>query len=165
MCKLMSKLMSESGKDETPSVIDPADIRLAAMNLLARREHSVWELRKKLRIRFPDDTLLDEQLSRLTEQNLQSDMRFAESYIRQRIDRGYGPVRLRGELRERGVSRSDITRLLEELAIDWRAHAMQVMHNKYGDFPPRDIKEEARRARFMQHRGFTPEHYQHGEQD
>lgn len=157
-----SEFMSEI--DATTPVIDPADIRLAAMNLLARREHSVWELRRKLRIRFPDDALLDEQLSRLTEQNLQSDMRFAESYIRQRIYRGYGPVRLREELRERGVSRTDITRLMEELEIDWRAHAMQVMQNKYGGLPPRDIKEEARRARFMQHRGFTAEHYQHWKQ-
>jgi regulatory protein len=156
----MPQLMPEI--DATISAIDPADIRLAAMNLLARREHSVWELRRKLRIRFPDDALLDEQLSTLTEQNLQSDMRFAESYIRQRIERGYGPVRLREELRERGVSRTDITRLMAELEIDWRAHALQVMQNKYGGFPPRDIKEEARRARFMQHRGFTAEYYQHG---
>lgn len=154
-----------SEPDATTPVIDPADIRLAAMNLLARREHSVWELRRKLRIRFPDDALLDEQLSRLTEQNLQSDMRFAESYIRQRIYRGYGPVRLREELREHGVSRADITRIMAELEIDWRAHAMQVMQNKYGEFPPRDIKEEARRARFMQHRGFTAEHYKPSKED
>jgi regulatory protein len=159
----MPELMSEI--EATTPVIDPADIRLAAMNLLARREHSVWELRRKLRVRFPDDALLDEQLSRLTEQNLQSDMRFAESYIRQRIERGYGPVRLREELRERGVSRTDIARLMAEVEIDWRAHAMQVMQNKYGGLPSRDIKEEARRARFMQHRGFTAEHYQHGKQD
>jgi len=151
--------------EPTTSVIDPADIRLAAMNLLARREHSVWELRRKLRIRFPDDALLDEQLLRLTEQNLQSDMRFADSYIRQRIDRGYGPVRLREELRERGVSRTDIMRLMAELEMDWRAHALQVMQNKYGEFPPCNIKEEARRARFMQHRGFTAAHYQQGKQD
>jgi regulatory protein len=161
----MPKLMPESEKEATTSVIDPAEIRLAAMNLLARREHSVWELRRKLRIRFPDDALLDEQLSRLTEQNLQSDMRFAEGYVRQRIHRGYGPVCLREELRERGVSRSDIAQIMEELAIDWRAHAKQVMQNKYGAFPPRDLKEEARRARFMQHRGFTAEHYKISQQD
>jgi regulatory protein len=163
----MSELMSEllSGIDATTAVIDPADIRLAAMNLLARREHSVWELRRKLRIRFPDDALLDEQLSRLAEQNLQSDMRFAESYIRQRIHRGYGPVRLREELRERGISRADIAQLMDELEIDWRAHALQVMQNKYGEFPPCDLREEARRARFMQHRGFTAEHFRNSKQD
>lgn len=151
--------------ETTTVAIDPADIRRAAMNLLARREHSVGELRRKLRHRFPDDALLDEQLSRLAEQNLQSDMRFAASYIRQRIYRGYGPLRLREELRQRGVRRTDIEQFIEEHEIDWCAHAMQVMLDKFGRLPPRDLKEAARRARFMQHRGFTAEHYQHWKQD
>jgi regulatory protein len=147
------------------AVTNPADVRLAAMNLLARREHSVWELRRKLKRRFTDESLLDEQLSRLTEQNLQSDMRFAESYARQRISRGYGPVRLREELRERGISRTDRAQIMDELEIDWRAHAIQVMENKFGDLLPCDLRDEARRARFMQHRGFTAEHYRHLQQD
>ena len=88
-------------------------------------------------------------------------MRFAEIYARQRISRGYGPVRLREELRERGISRADIAQLMEGLEIDWYEQASQVMSNKFGDLPPSDWKEEARRARFMQHRGFTVEHYQH----
>lgn len=147
------------------AVIDPADIRLAAMNLLARREHSVWELRRKLKRRFPDGELLDEQLARLAEENLQSDMRFAESYVRQRIERGYGPVRLREELRERGITRSDIALAIDDLDIDWQAHAAEVLKSKFGEQPPADIKEEARRARFMQHRGFTSEHYRQSRHD
>ncbi|CAA0123551.1 Regulatory protein RecX [Halioglobus japonicus] len=147
------------------AVINPADIRLAAMNLLARREHSIWELRRKLKRRFTDESLLDEQLSRLTEQNLQSDLRFAESYVRQRINRGYGPVRLCEELRERGITKSDIALTMEELEIDWYSHAAQVLKNKFGEQAPADIKEEARRARFMQHRGFTAEHYRYPHRD
>ena len=147
------------------AVIDPADIRLAAMNLLARREHSVWELRRKLKRRFPDGEVLDEQLSRLAEENLQSDMRFAESYVRQRIERGYGPVRLCEELRERGITRSDIALTMDTLEIDWHAHAAEVLRGKFGVQPAADIKEEARRARFMQHRGFTAEHYRRSRQD
>jgi regulatory protein len=154
-----------SDEETAEAVTNPADVRLAAMNFLARREHSVWELRRKLKRRFADESVLDAQLSRLTEQNLQSDMRFAESYVRQRISRGYGPVRLREELRERGISRTDIAQIMEELEIDWRTHAIQVMQNKFGDLSPHDLKEEARRARFMQHRGFTAEHYRHRQQD
>lgn len=152
-------------EETTEVVTNPADVRLAAMNLLARREHSVWELRRKLKRRFTDESVLDEQLSRLTGQNLQSDMRFAESYVRQRINRGYGPVRLREELRERGISKTDSAQIMGELEIDWRRHAIQVMRNKFGDLPALDLKEEARRARFMQHRGFTAEHYRYLQQD
>ena len=45
--------------------------------------------------------LIDAQLSRLSAERLQSDVRFAASYARQRIGRGYGPLRLREELRAR----------------------------------------------------------------
>jgi regulatory protein len=154
-----------SDEEAAEAVINPADIRLAAMNLLARREHSVWELRRKLKRRFPDESLLDEQLTRLAEQNLQSDMRFAESYAYHRISRGYGPVRLREELRERGISKPDIALVMEALEIDWHNHAIQVLENKFGDGSPLDVKEEARRARFMQHRGFTAGHYRKHQHD
>ncbi len=138
---------------------NPADIRLAAMNLLARREHSVRELRNKLQRRFPGDEKVNEQLCRLTEERLQSDIRFAASYARQRISRGFGPIRLREELRERGVSEDDIAAALDEVGIDWCAVAVEVIHKRFGAHKPIDIQEKARRARFMQYRGFATDHY------
>ncbi len=140
--------------------INSADIRVAAMNLLARREHSVHELRTKLQRRFPASEKINEQLSRLIAQCLQSDVRFAQSYARQRISRGYGPIRLREELRERGVSDVDIAAAMDEMEIDWRALAEEVIHRKFRAHTPIDIKEKAKRARFMQYRGFLAEHYQ-----
>jgi regulatory protein len=139
---------------------DPVDIRSAAMDLLARREHSVRELRSKLLRRFPDAAGVEEQLSRLSSERLQSDVRFAASYARQRISRGYGPLRLREELRERGVSDADAATAIAELDVDWRAVAADVMHKKFGTRDAVDLKEKARRARFMQYRGFATEHYQ-----
>jgi regulatory protein len=154
-----------SDEESAGIVINPADIRLAAMNLLARREHSVRELRNKLKRRFPDDERVDEQLSRLTAENLQSDARFAESYAHQRISRGYGPVRLREELRERGVSEADVAAVMEEMEVDWYTLAAEVMHKKFGALVLHDIKDKARRARFMQYRGFTGDHYRRLLQD
>ena len=152
----------ESLLDEESSgdAIAPADIRLAAMNLLARREHSVRQLRTKLKRRFSDDSIIDEQISRLTEENLQSDLRFSESYARQRISRGYGPVRVREELRERGASEADVDVAMDELDTDWQDLALEVLTKKFGTLAPGDIKEKARRVRFMQYRGFTADHYQ-----
>ena len=153
-------LESNQAEEAASAEITPADVRLAAMNLLARREHSVRELRNKLKRRFPDDSMIDEQIARLTSQNLQSNLRFAESYARQRISRGYGPVRVREELRERGASGLDIAAAMNELQVDWFAAASEVILKKFGALAPSDIKEKARRARFMQYRGFTAEHYQ-----
>ncbi len=139
--------------------ITPANIRLAAMNLLARREHSVRELRTKLKRRFPDNDEIEAQLSLLIAQRLQSDVRFAQSYARQRISRGYGPLRLREELRERGVSEADVAAAMDEMEIDWCGVATDVMRKKFGMRDAIDLKEKARRARFMQYRGFAAEHY------
>lgn len=143
----------------------PADIRLAAMDLLARREHSRFELCSKLCRRFTDRAMVEEQLSLLAKEGLQSDVRFAESYARQRVSRGYGPVRVREEMRERGVSENDFAVAMEELAIDWRAVAAQVLLKKFGAQDAADLKDKARRIRFMQYRGFTAEHYRRLQDD
>ena len=153
-------LGSNQAEEAASAEKTPADVRLAAMNLLARREHSVRELRNKLKRRFPDHSMIDDQIARLTGQNLQSNLRFAECYARERIGRGYGPVRVREELRERGASALDVEAAMKELQVDWFAVASEVIVKKFGALAPSDIKERARRARFMQYRGFTAEHYQ-----
>ena len=150
--------MSDDDLDQL-TAINPADIRMAAMDLLARREHSRRELKQKLKKRFKDDKLIDEQLDRLAEERLQSDRRFAESFLRQRINRGQGPMRIRQEMRQKGISDSEIDAALEEEQPDWYALAEEVYRRKFGELPPEDIKAKAKRSRFMQYRGFSLEHF------
>ncbi len=143
------------------TAINPADIRMAAMDLLARREHSRRELKQKLKKRFKDDALVEEQLDRLSEEKLQSDQRFAESFLRQRMSRGHGPMRIRQEMRQRGISDSEVEAAMTEEQPNWYDLAEQTYQRKFGELPPEDIKEKARRSRFMQYRGFSLDHYQH----
>ncbi|MBE9539654.1 MAG: regulatory protein RecX [Proteobacteria bacterium] len=131
------------------------------MNLLARREHSRWELLRKLRRRFPDEQLLTTELQRLANENLQSDERYAQSYARERAGRGYGPLRVRQEMRERGLSDSEVASAFQHAELDWFALASSAFHKKFGEPGPVELKEKARRIRFMQYRGFIAEHYQH----
>lgn len=153
--------MSDCVPDDALRTVDPAEVRLAAMDLLARREHSMEELRQKLRRRFPDPELLDSVLGRLADDNLQSDGRFAESYARQRAGRGYGPVRIRQEMRERGLSDSAIAAAFADAELDWSCNAGTVFRKKFGEPASVAEKERARRARFMQYRGFAADHYRH----
>ena len=139
--------------------IRPADIRLAAMDLLARREHSRRELRQKLLRRFKSPELVDEQLEVLAGENLQSDARYAESFFRQRVQRGQGPVRIRQEMRQKGIPDADIHQVMTEQEQDWFTLAQEVLERKFGSAPVSDIKDKARRIRFMQYRGFQDEHY------
>ncbi len=124
------------------------------MDLLARREHSLVELRRKLSRRFPDNHLIETELDKLAAENLQSDARYAESFVRQRATRGHGPRRLRQEMRDRGLADGEIETALGAVDIDWQGLAAEVYHRKFGAAPPADLKEKARRLRFMQYRGF-----------
>lgn len=131
------------------------------MNLLARREHSLNELQRKLRSRFADEALVLSALQQLRAENLQSDERFAEDFVRQRVSRGYGPLRVRQELREKGLPDSVIAAAVEAVDCDWCALAATALRKKFGEAEAPDIRERARRVRFLQYRGFSTEHFRY----
>jgi len=128
------------------------------MNLLARREHSTQELRDKLLTRgFENDEIVP-ALQTLSREGLLSDERFTESFIHSRMERGSGPVKIRAELRQRGVADEIISNWLDERDRVWLERAETVRCKKFGSALPVDYKEKARQARFLQYRGFSAEH-------
>ncbi|NIA26786.1 MAG: regulatory protein RecX [Desulfobulbaceae bacterium] len=139
---------------------NPVEARKKAMDYLARREHGRVELRKKLiKFGFDADTS-DNAIERLIDDGLQSDQRFAEAFIQSRINQGKGPTRIRADLSQRGVRDSVIDDGLYEAGQNWRALARDVREKKFGVTLPVDFKEKARQMRFLQYRGFEPDHIQ-----
>ena len=127
--------------------------RAAAMDYLARREHTRVELVRKLQQKGFELEEIDSALNKLIEQGLQSDRRFAEAFAEQRARNGHGPCKIEMELKQHGVSELLIHEVMQALAIDWQQTAKQVWLKKFGS-PPQDLKEKARQQRFMQQRGF-----------
>ncbi|MCU7915743.1 MAG: recombination regulator RecX [Candidatus Thiodiazotropha sp. (ex Gloverina cf. vestifex)] len=125
--------------------------------MLAAREHSRRELKRKLAKRQVDPELLEQVLDGLQQTGLQSDERFTESFIESRVRKGQGPVRIRSELRERGIDAALIERYLEIYEDEWRALLEDVHDAKYGAVRVRETKELAKRARFLEYRGFPGE--------
>lgn len=132
-----------------------------AVGLLARREHSARELGGKLHSRGFEPAVVESVLARLVAERLQSDERYAEAYLRQRSGKGYGPERIRAEMRERGIADPLISATFrhaeEEGEVDWFELAVAVYGKKFGNRPIEDMKERAKRQRFMQYRGFSHE--------
>lgn len=125
-----------------------------ALGLLARREHSRRELKQKLeRGGFARDESAV-ALERLGDQGYQDDDRFAASLFRSRAGQGYGPARIRAELRSQGVSDATIRELMENTEIDWHDLAASQLRRRYGG-PSADPAERARRAQFLLRRGFA----------
>ncbi|MDM3870302.1 regulatory protein RecX [Porticoccus sp. W117] len=139
------------------SDVDTNTVRLTAMNLLARREHSLSELRSKLAARYGDCNEIAPVLEALQQQGLQSDQRFAEAFLRSRLRKGQGPYRIRNELKQRGVSAQVMDELFQQQETDWFELARQVAQRRFGVNSSADIKEQSKRARFLQYRGFSGE--------
>ncbi len=136
---------------------DTISPRNKALDLLARREHSVAELRAKLVAREFDTDAIDATIDVLIQDGLVSDDRFTAAFVAYRVRKGQGPVRIRGELKQRGVAGELIAAHLEQADVDWNQLARSVRDKKYGPARSTEYREQARQSRFLQHRGFSGE--------
>lgn len=149
--------MRKRSKPDTGDSPSAGQVREAALRLLARREHSRLELSWKLEARALPRELIELALDRLERERLLSDERFTEVYMRSRSERGYGPLRIRAELQERGIAESLIDAALAGAETDWRAQARAVCQRHFGTNAPRSWNERAKRGRYLMQRGFSSE--------
>ncbi|EAZ97065.1 regulatory protein RecX [Marinobacter sp. ELB17] len=136
---------------------DDYKARSVALRLLARREHSRLELTRKLLQRQLSKAVIETVLDDYQKQDWLSDERFAEAYARQRIEAGYGLLRITGELSQRGVSENADT--LQTMSLqDWCDQAVRLRRKRFGLLDLRgQLEERLRQMRFLQRRGFTQE--------
>lgn len=125
-----------------------------ALRLLGQREHSVRELCTKLTARGVDAATAGLVVDDLRGRGLQSDVRFAESFVHSRVSRGHGPMRIRQELSLRGIDDDVADDVLTTSADYWLTLAADVRARKFGDAVPRDSDDWSRQARFLSRRGF-----------
>jgi regulatory protein len=129
------------------------------MDFLARREHSFYELKQKLLLKLPDAALSDVEavLGRLREEKLQSDDRFAESYIRYRKSRGFGYHHIKADLSARHVSADILMKYLHSDDADWIEIAEALVQKKMKDREPLEFgcKRHRKLLRFLEARGFS----------
>ncbi|MDT8398723.1 MAG: regulatory protein RecX [Pseudomonadales bacterium] len=145
--------MGAHSATESPRVV----LRRAAMDKLARREHSFHELALALRDKYPgfdlDEAILP-TLERLREENLQSDARFVENFVRSRKNKGTGPLKISAELKQKGVSTTLIGALVDAPDNDWTLEARQVLLKKYRGPVPDTAAARQKAWFFLQQRGF-----------
>lgn len=131
--------------------------RSAALRLLARREHSRLELSLKLRQRKFESDLIDRILDDYEAEGWLSDERFADVYARQRMDLGYGALRILAELQQRGIHTTPEC-VREVTDAEWVERAVLLREKRFGlgDISE-NWEEKMRQARFLARRGFASE--------
>jgi regulatory protein len=133
-----------------------AEIRDIAVRYLGRREYAIEELRLKLLQRGADSAITDQVVSDLVDENLVSDQRFTEMYVRMRIRRLFGPMKIRGELRSRGITDKLISESMPENQDTWFDAASQWASKRCrGEL---DYAGRAKMYRSLMNRGFSHEH-------
>ena len=132
---------------------DFATIYNKSLDLLSRREHSVFELTQKLKKRYGLNKLINDVIIRLQESNLLNDQRFAEAYIKVRARKGFGPRRIDAELQQRKVSEAIINQELSMIE-NWNELALLAFKKKFSNFQ-KDTKETLKAKSFLQNRGFS----------
>ena len=125
----------------------PQELKARALRYLVRREHSRDELSRKLAPHAESHEILEGTLNWLESTNKLSNQRFAEVRAHQ-LGRKYGAARIRQDLKAKGIDDYPVS------AAGELERARAILARKYRE-PATSREERARRARFLQSRGFS----------
>ena len=100
---------------------------------MARREHSAYELVTKLTRRYTT-AVVGSIVDELTENGELSDRRFAETLVRSRFNRGFGPIYISKELRSKGIEAQLAKECIGAFDGEWQARAKEVFEKKRGQY-------------------------------
>ena len=138
----------------TPDNGGQRDVEQHGIRLLADREHSRLELRRKLLARDYDPLDVEDALHSLENQGLLSDERFTEQYVNVLKRKGFGPLRIRSLLRERGINDTMIHEWVDNREDEWRHQMTETARNKLGLDTGKDFNEKSKIARYLEYRGY-----------
>jgi regulatory protein len=137
-------------KTEPPDT--PTQLKVRALRFLTRREHSRAELAGKLAPHAESPQALEALLDDLAQRKQLSDERYAETRAHW-LSRKFGAAKIRQDLKEHGVADAVIERVSAEGDLE---KARAILARKYRA-PVTTREEKAKRARFLQSRGFSYE--------
>lgn len=143
-----------SAPEKAPAKGGPS-LKARAIGYLSRREHSRYELARKLSPYADDPGDIEPLLNDLEREGWLSNERFAQSLLNRRAPR-QGASRILNELRQHGVADDAIASLGQQLHGTELERARAVWEKKFGQLPAH-AKDYARQYRFLASRGFSAE--------
>lgn len=149
-------MANQSSKANTKAPSELLLLQQKALSFLAKREYSYHELYQKL-LNYSEDTrLISQTLNEFKEQNLQSDERFVEFYVRSHARRGKGPNWIRYQLSQHQLSEHLIEQELDNPELNWQEITYSVLSKKLGSINMNELEfaQKAKLFNFMQNRGF-----------
>jgi regulatory protein len=93
-------------------------------------------------------------LDQLRAEKLLDDRRYAENFVAYHAARGQGPLRVRADLRRKGLEGVVVEECLDAFP-DWLVHLRKAQQKKFGATPPSNYADRQRQSKFLAYRGFT----------
>lgn len=128
--------------------------RASALASLCMREHSFKELSEKLQRKGYEDECIEIVLKECLENNYINDERFAEMYWRFRSAKGFGPMRIESELKQKGISSTTIQASSNQEELNFVEVIEKVYEKKFRGKPIADFKDKLKRQNYLYQRGF-----------
>jgi regulatory protein len=149
--------------DEQQAIVEDdrvAKAKARALDYLAHKPRTETEVRRKLRENAYTEPVIASVVERLHELRYLDDARYAEQYVERRFaSKGYGPVRIRQELRKRGIDRHLAEAAVDDFFADQRT--LPTAREKAEKRWPRIAREDDPRKRrdklyrYLKRRGYT----------
>ena len=128
-----------------------------ALRMLTRREHCEAEVRQKLESRGFDEIASDSAIEELKNYGYLSDARFAEAFLRYRLQRGEALWMAAAKARQKGVDESALQQAVEEAesGFDTLEACRELLNSRDPQRLRRnDERVWQRHARFLRNKGY-----------
>ena len=152
----------------TMTTPDYSKAKYYTLRLLSRREYSAAEITNKLKQKKYDDQTIEQLIIEIQKNNWQSDLRCAGMLLRNGINLGHGPNKIRYQMQQKGISQDIIEHTFENIAevgpqaddydIFWFELAKTILLKKANLNNKNDFKTRAKLKQFLYNRGFEHEH-------
>lgn len=171
--QVQSQTDSKALSQETSKALNK--LRSTALAWLGRQEYYEAKFRQKLKDKEATEEQIELIVGEFIENNWLSELRYCEAFVRSRIAKGQGKIRIQADARQKRLDQDYLIQAFDNIETDWFEQALQTYNRRYGDKPLDNsddgfeqtqekrlarAKEKAKRMRFMQSRGFNQEQTQ-----
>ncbi|OZG40339.1 RecX family transcriptional regulator [Aeromonas sp. A35_P] len=150
---MVDESVTESVEPAEPSFAEQlAAARAYAMRSLARRESAESELARRLRQQGYQEEVIEAVVDYCRGYNWVNDERYGAMAVRAGAAKGHGPLKIRFELRRKGLDDGQIDAAFEQPELDWFELAFALLERRANIA---DFKQRMKWLKYLLGRGFS----------
>lgn len=153
---MVDESVTEPVEPAEPSFAEQlAAARAYAMRSLARRENAELELARRLRQQGYQEEVIEAVVDYCRGYNWVNDERYGAMAVRAGAAKGHGPLKIRFDLRRKGLDDGQIDAAFEQPELDWFELALELLERRANLADLADFKLRMKWLKYLLGRGFS----------